>query len=212
MKNIHIYKQPSGKPWLDDSLTNYISDEIRFVLDPINNVYYKPNDLFVWLCNNNAESILLDGLANLAPLFPFASYNDEVGAWYSPPPSGFGNSVVILMGKQNGQVRMIGGNHFNELPNSYKSNVSNDFWNSVDLIESELEKTRYIALYIQQNMSSEDNEFARMITEHSNIAHTMPVYLMVVEEEGKNSFWAMPAIVSSFPTGDMSYEKIWEVK
>jgi hypothetical protein len=213
MKNIHIFKQPSGKPWLDTSLTNYVTDEVSYVLDPINSSYYKPHELFVWLCKNKAESALLNGLANLAPLFPFASYHDMVGTWYSPPPSGSGNAVVIVMGKHDGKVRMIGGNYFNEMPNSYKRNVSNDFWNSVDLIESEMEKTRYIALYVQQNMSSEDDEFARTVTQDANNARVMPVYLVLIGEEGeKNSFWAMPAIVNGRRTSDMSHEKMWEVK
>ena len=213
MKNYHVYKQPSGKPWLDASLRNYVADEISYMRDPMNNAYYKPHELFVWLCNNNAESNLLEGLASLAPLFPFASYKGIDGTWYSPPPSGSGNAVVIVMAKHNGKVRMIGGNYFNELPNSYKRNVSNDFWNSVDLIESEMEKTRYISLYIQQNMNSEDEEFARSVTQQASLANTMPVYLMLVGEEGeKNIFWAMPAIVYGRRPSDMTHEKMWEVK
>ncbi len=213
MKNFHIYKQPSGEPWRDSSLRNYVTDEISYARGQSTG-YYEQNRLFVWLCNNNADSILLDGLANLAPLFPFDSYYNNIGAWFSPPPSGSGNAVVIVMGKHNGKVRMIGGNYFNEFPSSYKKNVCNNFfWETIDLTDSEMEKTRYIAFYIQQNMTAEDNEFARTVTQYANIAHTMPVYLMLVGEEGeKNKFWAMPAIVSGHHPSDMSHEKMWGVK
>ncbi len=211
MSKFIVYKQPSGKPWFDASLTSYVRDEISYANEKINHGYYKAHDFFKWICSNKAEQALLEGLAELAPLFPLASYYGLDGIWLSPPPSGSGNAVVIVIGNKNGKLRVVGGNYFNQVPNTYKKNVSNDFWGSVDSIKSDLEKTRYISLYLQQNMSDEDNHFARVITEHSNIAHTMPVYIMVIDDDAKkNHFWGMPAIVSGRRPSDLNHEKIWE--
>ena len=74
MNNVMDYIQPSGEPWFDNTLINFARDEISYVLDPINQGYYKPNDLFRWICNNRSEKHLFNALANLAPLFPLFSY------------------------------------------------------------------------------------------------------------------------------------------
>ncbi len=210
MNNLIVYKQPSGNPWLDKTLTNFARDEISYVLDPIPQAYYRPHELFKWLCDNRAEHFLFEGLVNLAPLFPVDAYYGEISHWLAPPPSGAGNAVVIIMGRHDKKLRFMGGNYFNEFPNRCKVNVSNDFWQSIDGLKTDLAKHHYMRLYLQQNMNNDDDDFARQVTCKSNIANTMPVYLMLID--GNNHyFWAMPAIVYGHHPSDMKHEKMWEV-
>lgn len=212
MINSYVYKQPSGEPWLDKALSNFARDEISYVLDPIPQASYMPQEIFSWLCKNRVEKHLFNALANLVPLFPLVSYYGEVSSWYAPPPSGAGNAVVIVMGNHNKKFRLIGGNFFNEFPNHYKRIIEGDFWETLATKTSDLDKTRHISLYLQEHMSDSDCNYAEQVTRESNLANTMPVYLMVIDEDSKkNHFWAMPAIVHGHHPSDMKHEKMWEV-
>ena len=209
MNNTLVHNQPSGKPWQDKTLGNYARDEIGYALElvPLNS--FIPNDLFIWLCKNRAEKQLFETLGNLAPLFPVATYHGQIGRWIAPPPSGEGNAVVIIIGKHNKKLRMIGGNFFNELPENYKTNVCGNFWDVIDTKKGDLDRTRFMSLYIQQHMTDDDCKFAERVTDYANNANTMPVYLMVIDGD-KHYFWGMPAIVSGRRPSNLNYEKIWE--
>ncbi len=208
MNKFIVYKQPSGKPWLDANLRNYVRDEISYAVDPIPLQSCKPDDFFKWLCKNGAEDVLLNGLANLAPLFPTESYYGEASSWIAPPPSGSGNAVVIIMGQHNGKIEIIGGNYFDEFPNIYKRNAIGNFWDVIATKSLPNDKPRYMSLYLQQNMTDEDCNLAKRITMESNVINTMPVYLMAIDGD-KHHFWAMPAIVYGHHPSDMKLEKMW---
>ena len=86
-------------PWLNKNNNNIFLDEISFVEDPVSNPYYKPMEIFKWICKHKAKKLLFNALALFAPLFPVVSYKGQISSWQSPPPSGLGNVIFIIIGK-----------------------------------------------------------------------------------------------------------------
>lgn len=205
-------KKSIKSPWLDHRNHNLFLDEISFVEDPVPDLY-PLNETFVWICENKAKGLLFKALAEFAPLFPVFSYHNEISTWLSPPPSGVGNAVFIVIGKdRSGKLRVAGGNQFNS---NFKScfiddQCTDDFWNDYDKCKSRREKTNLIDSVISFHQKSWDK---RDISETEFIADlvcTMPIYLLVLDNN--NGHMAItPAVVKGCNPADFSYEKIGEV-
>lgn len=199
-------------PWLDHRNNNIFLDEISFVEDPVPDLY-QPNETFVWICKNKAKGLLFKALAEFAPLFPVYSYHNEISTWLSPSPSGVGNAVFIVIGKdRSGKLRAAGGNYFNS---NFKGcfiddRCTDNFWNDYDKCKSQTEKYHLIDDVISFHQKSSNK---RDISETEFIADlvcTMPIYLLVLENN--NGHMAItPAVVKGCDPADFSYEKLVEI-
>ena len=104
----------SKSPWLDHNFENLFLNELSFAEDPISGSQNKPLEVFEWIHQNKAKTLLFKSLAELAPLFPLHSFHNEISCWASSNPSGYGNAVFIIIGKDPaGKLRAVGGNYFN---------------------------------------------------------------------------------------------------
>ena len=197
-------------PWLDHKFSNIFLDEISFVEDPVPRLYYKPTEAFEWICKNNAKNLLFNSLAELVPLFPVYSYHGEISSWLSPPPSGSGNAVFIVIGKDTqGRLRSVGGNYFNS--DVKEDTCPDDFWGNLDKCKCQLDKLNlishilgfYIKYFAYDNIRGESERTA-------DFACTMPIYLLVLDNN-KGHLSVAPAFVRGFGPADFSYETIKEV-
>ena len=205
-------KKSIKSPWLDHRNHNLFLDEISFVEDPVPDLY-PLNETFVWICKNKAKGLLFKALAEFAPLFPVFSYHNEISTWLSPPPSGVGNAVFIVIGKdRSGKLRAAGGNQFNS---NFKGcfiddRCTDNFWNDYDKCKSQTEKYHLIDDVISFHQKSSNK---RDISETEFIADlvcTMPIYLLVLENN--NGHMAItPAVVKGCDPADFSYEKLVEI-
>jgi len=118
-------KQPKVvtiSPWLDPTKSNLFRDEFRLIADikvqpeiaewgP----YYTPIPLYQWIFDHDAADKFFRGFARLAPMFPVLAYKGQVAIWTSPPPSGLGNAIYMVMGHDTkGELRLVGGNYFTD--------------------------------------------------------------------------------------------------
>jgi hypothetical protein len=196
-------------PWLDSSYNNIFRDEISYIEDPIPGEYYKPMKIFKWVYKNKAKKLLFNALAKFVPLFPVVSYHGQISSWLSPSPSGYGNAVFIIIGKdKSGKLRCVGGNYFN-------SDVTCDvccdnFWESFDNCKDEFSKyclmTNMLG-YCKKYYPDEDICETERI---ADFACTMPIYLSVIDNEIIYTV-AAPAFVKGKSPADFSYEKLGEV-
>lgn len=202
-------KKNTNSPWLDHKFENLFLNELSFVEDPVSDINNKPLGLFIWIHYNDAKDMLFKSLAEFAPLFPVRSYHDEISCWTSPPPSGSGNAVFIVMGRDsNNKIRSVGGNYFNS--DAEGSKPQQNFWEQFDQCLSENEQARLISstigFYKRHHDQFQINETERI----SRICYTMPVYLLVLEQN--HAYMAVgPAIVGGVDPADFSYEKLAEV-
>jgi hypothetical protein len=87
-------------PWLDSTYNNLYGRELVLAQENLGLPGFKPTPLYAWIHDNAASEAFFNGLAKLAPLFPVVGYNRVVSSWVSPPPSGQGNVVMVVLGKE----------------------------------------------------------------------------------------------------------------
>lgn len=197
----------NNSKWLNDTYHNIVASEIEDVEYPIPS--FKPMKAFEWICKNHAKKLLFKSLSEFAPLFPVNSYRGEVSAYLSPPPSGSGNAVFIIMGKDKlGKIRATGGNYFNS---SSKANLySKDFWTDYDNCKNDQSKLGLISGMIgfhKKNYPAEDINDTERIAEY---VRTMPIYLLILDNQ-IGHMAVFPAIAWGKHPCDFSYEKLGEV-
>jgi hypothetical protein len=199
----------SKSAWLDHNFENLFLNELSFAEDPINGSHNKPLEVFEWIHRNKAKRLLFKSLAEFAPLFPLPSYHNEISSWLSPSPSGIGNVVFIIIGKDpTGKLRSVGGNYFNS--DAWGESPQGNFWENLSRCENDHDQYHLISstmgFYKKNHDQFQINETERIC----DIACTMPIYLLALDKD-KACMAVGPAIVSGCHPADFSYEKIGEV-
>jgi hypothetical protein len=210
VSNTSTATQPS--PWItrkEDSVFGY---EMSIAEDPSCHTFIKPNPLFVWLNANKLNTALFDVLAKLCPLYPVVSNRGHTSIWLSPPPSGSGNTVGIIIGRdKSNQLRIIGTNFMN-CPASSINSPSECVFEAFDALgDSALAIYRLIENEISARMTSNELKISEQIEEEAYKYRTMSIYLLVID--GENSYFAIDtALVLGDHPSDMSFEYAGELK
>jgi hypothetical protein len=199
----------SKSPWLDHNFENLFLNELSLAEDPISGSQNKPLEVFEWIHHNKAKTLLFKSLAELAPLFPLYSFYNEISCWASPPPSGSGNAVFIILGKDpTGKLRSVGGNYFNS--DAGGDPPQGNFWENFSRCKNERDQYHLISstmgFYKKNHDQFQINEIERIC----DIACTMPIYILALNKD-KACMAVGPAIVTGRHPADFSYEKISEV-
>ena len=199
----------NNSKWLNNTYHNIVASEIEDVEYPIPLLGSQPMTVFEWVCNNNAKELLFNSLSDFAPLFPVNSYHGETSVYTSPPPSGSGNAVFIIMGKdKSGKIRAAGGNYFNS--DTQGNYFSKDFWDDYDTRKNDQSKFGLISGTIgfhKKHYPIEDIYETERIAEY---VRTMPIYLLVLDNQ-IGHMAVFPSIAWGNRPCDFSYEKLGEV-
>jgi hypothetical protein len=205
--------------WLDPNAGNLFRDEFRLIddlkIDPWleqTSSYFKPLSLYRWIDQKNGVQLFFKGLACLAPMFPVVSYRGQVAVWISPPPSGFGNAICVVMGHdKNGQLRLVGCNYFNEpQQRSGPTLTGSAFFEQFDQADqnSQLELVKET---VEASIQPEDMSLMLSIRQECENFHTMAIYITVLTTEG-SMFHAGKAVIDGVKPADFSYEFFGEIK
>jgi hypothetical protein len=197
-------------PWEDASLENPIRTELSLANDPIDLPIYKSRPEFQWIDKYNAGDLLFKGLTKFAPLYPVIAYKGEISSWLSPPPSGSGNTVLLILGKnKKGMVRLVGTNYLN-MPQCNNNFTAINFFEDYDKATSRTEKESLIYNMISSQMTWDDLRIAKQVTHQAEVVRTMPIALLVLD--GEKSYMAFsPAVVCGNYPSNMSLEFMGEV-
>ena len=152
------------------------------------------------------------GLARYAPMFPLLAYRGQVALWISPPPSGHGNAIFIVMGHdKTGTLRLVGGNFFTE-PKPFKGSpaTSADFFAQYDS-GNERQQQTLVRETVMASISPEDKSLLRRVRQECEHFHTMAIYLTVLTSEGF-LFHAAKAVIEGKKPADFSFEHFGEIK
>lgn len=217
--NKDLHKWVIQSPWLDPTKTNLFKDQFRLVGDlKIDSwlkdmgPYFTPVEIYQWIFDQGGMDKFFRGLARLAPMFPARAYNGQVAVWTSPPPSGLGNAIYMVMGYDSkGELRLVGGNYFTD-PRS-ESGLCFDsarFFGEYDDADERTQRD-LVRDAIQINLKPENTSLIYGISAECEHVHTMPVYIRVLTNEG-SLFHAAKAIVEGEKPADFSYEFFGEIK
>jgi hypothetical protein len=191
---------PSASPWTQPNTTSLFHTELELARENLDFPGFRPMQIFSWIQDNHATDLLFRGLAKLAPMFAVPAYRGETALWISPPPSGSGNTIYIVMGiDKNNALRLVGGNYFNQPvvepqatinPGSFFSNFDDSTgWDRYRLIANAVKKS--IA-----SVEKEDLHFCELECAHF---HTMLVSVG-------------PAVIEGNRPANFSFEYVGEIK
>lgn len=207
-----IPRWAARSPWLDPNKSNLFKYEFQLARENPPYEEFKPLEIYSWIERNGGEDLFFRGLARYAPMFPLLAYHGQIALWISPPPSGYGNAIFMVMGHdKTGTLRLIGGNFFTE-PNPSKSppTASADFFAKYD---SRDERTQQYLVRetVMASISSKHLELLQSVSCECEHFHTMPIYVAVLAKEGY-LFHAAKAVIEGIKPADFSYEYFGEIK
>ena len=218
-KNPRLYPQVGRypgwigrSPWLDPSKSNLFKDEFQIARENLPYEQFKPLEIYAWIERHGGESLFFRGLARNAPMFPLLAYHGQVALWISPPPSGHGNAIFMVMGHDMaGTLRLVGGNFFTE-PKPFKGSpvTSADFFAQYDS-GNERAQQSLVRETVMASISPEHLDLLRSVSRECEHFHTMAIYLAVLTKEGC-LFHAAKAVIEGNKPADFSYEHFGEIK
>ena len=200
-----------NSPWLDLNKSNLFRDEFRLAEQNQPGAYFTPLKPYRWIYQHNGEGLFFRGLAKLAPMFPVRAYQGQVAVWTSPPPSGLGNAICIVIGHDNkGELRLVGGNYFSEpSQRSGAGTAPIDFFGQYDKA-NQYEKERLLRETVEKSISASDRVLLLDIRSQCEHFHTMGIYITVLTADGV-LFHAAKAVIEGVRPADFSYEYFGEI-
>lgn len=201
-----------SSPWFDPNRSNLFRYELQLARENDSHSRVKPHPLFTWIQSYDGEQLLFNGLARFAPMFPTIAYHGQVAVWTSPPPSGSGNAVFIVMGHDGtGEIRLVGGNYFTEpVREADLASTSVEFFNNFDRATTD-QRQELIRKTVMRSMAPEDMNLVHGISRQCDLFHTMGVYIVALTPQG-GLFAATPAVIEGCNPANFSFEFLGEVK
>lgn len=202
----------SKSPWLDHTKTNLFRDEFQLAKENLPGEYFTPLEPYRWIHHNNGENLFFKGLARLAPMFALHTYHGQVAVWTSPPPSGLGNAIYLVMGHdKNQQLRLVGGNYFNEPKQQSGSTLSAAAFFSQYDQANQRGQFQLVKDTVEKSIKSEYAGLLLNIRRECEHFHTMAIYVTVLTAQG-SIFHAGKAVIEGDKPADFSYEFFGEIK
>jgi|AntAceMinimDraft_12_1070368.scaffolds.fasta_scaffold12041_2 hypothetical protein len=198
-------------PWLDTSKTNLFRDEFQLTDEKLPGAYFTPLEPYRWIHEHNGKELFFRGLARFAPMFPLRAYQGHIALWTSPPPSGFGNAIYMVMGHDSkGELRLVGGNYFSEpSTQSVASAAPKNFFGKYDKA-NKYEKEWLVRETVARSISSSDIPLLLDIRRECEHFHTMGIYITVLTADGV-LLHAAKAVIQGDRPADFSYENFGEI-
>jgi hypothetical protein len=198
-------------PWLDKSKFNLFAYEFQLAQEESPSANYKPIEPYRWINKQNGRELFFRGLARLAPMFPSKAYQGQISLWTSPPPSGLGNVIYIVIGHDSkGELRLVGGNYFIE-PSTQSVNCAApiNFFSQYDNV-NKCAKERLVRETVERSISPSDTKLLLDIRCQCEHFHTMGIYITVLTASGA-LFHAAKAVIEGDRPADFSYEYFGEI-
>lgn len=217
------YDQPKwvfNSPWLDSAKSNLFRDQFKLIADLKIDIwlkemgaYFTPIEIYQWVYDHQGEDLFFRGLAKLAPMVPLIAYQKQISVWLSPPLSGMGNAIYMVMGHdKKGQLRLVGGNYFTEpLRRNVTSINSKEFFEKYDKTDKR-NQLQLVKEAVENSIQIADTNLLMNIRRECEHFNTMPVYITALCRNEGSLFHAGKAVIEGDKPADFSYEFFGEIK
>jgi hypothetical protein len=212
--NYHLHEISS--PWLDKKYGNQIKEQFQLAKEnpPVDwGPYFTPLPIFKEIYDLGGEEILYRGLAQLAPMFPLTTYHGDIAVWTSPPPSGLGNAIFIVIGQgSNNRLRLVGGNWFTEPKKRIGIKLSGkEFFNKFDQ-SIDYDKFQLVKDTVEFSIKDSDLHNLLELSAQCELFHTMPIYIVLLgKSDSQSMFQSCPAVIEGVRPTNMSFEFLGEI-
>ena len=218
-KLLSITARTVESPWLDETKNNLFREEFRLISDSKIEPEilswgpnFTPIPIYQWVFDNGGVDLFYKTLARFSPMFRVAAYKGQTAVWVSPPPSGSGNVICVVMGHDaNGVLRSVGGNLFQE-PRLEKISAldSKSFFNKYDSTDDR-ERQQLVRDTVRGSIKSKDKTLISKNRYECDLFHTMPIFFTALTGPG-SLFHASKALIEGERPADFSYEFFGEIK
>jgi len=205
-----------NSPWLNTKYDNQIKEQFQLAKEnpPVDwGPYFTPLPIFKEIYDLGGEEILYRGLAQLAPMFPLATYHGDIAVWTSPPPSGLDNAIFIVIGHDsNNRLRLVGGNWFTEPKKRIGIKLSSkEFFNKFDQ-SNDYDKFQLIKDTVEFSIKDSYLHNLLELSAQCELFHTMPIYIVLLgKSESQSIFQSCPAVIEGVRPSNMSFEFLGEI-
>lgn len=209
----------NDSPWLDTTKPNLFRREFRLIADTKiqpeilkGGGYFTPFEIYRWIYDHNGVDIFFKGLARFAPMFALEAYHGRVAIWTSPPTSGLGNAIYMVMGHdKNRQLRLVGGNYFSEAKQRTGSTQTGpEFFAHFEQAD-EREQFQLVKDTLEKSIQDKDETLLLDISRECEHFHTLAIYVAVLTDKGC-LFHAGKAVIDGDNPSDTSFEFLGEIK
>ena len=206
-------------PWLDSTKGNLFRDQFKLIaerkIDPEIREwgpYFTPLKFCQWIYDHKGVDIFFRGLARYAPMFPVFAYHGGIAVWTSPPPSGLGNAIYMVMGHDTeGRLRLVGGNYFNEPACRHSpSKAPLNFFDQFDTADKRVQR-QLVEDIVEKSIRPEDKICVENTYKECKLFHTMAIYITVLTDTG-SLFHPDKAVIEGVKPADFAYEFLGEIK
>ena len=197
-------------PWLDAKLESLLNTEFECCKGRKTDPSLQVNQTIDWLYQNGAELKLRKILAKDAPLISVDHAFAET--WISPPPSGAGNTVVVVAGfDRTGQLRLAHSNRCRRpQTNSCQTLTHRDFFDELTNCFTTGDKTDLLQKVLNQSMRGSARKWSTEVHKWCRIFQTVPVHVIVVTDN-EPVVATFPAVIHGVRFCDFSLESAGEV-
>jgi len=113
--------------WADPSIENDFTHELQLASNPVHGYGLDPNSAFSYINSKKLHCALFRGLDAFAPLHPVPGFEPAPLLYFSPPPSGSGNRVgLVITEEAGGAHRIFGTNILHRAPSPSARPLTSD--------------------------------------------------------------------------------------
>jgi len=209
-KNNSIREAKIKSPWLDVKFESLLNTEFECCRDRKTDPSLRVNRAIDWLCQNGVGPKLRKILAKDAPLLSVNHAFAET--WISPPPSGAGNTVVVVAGfDQKRELRLVHSNWCQRPQHTCcQTPTRRHFFEELTSCSTAGDKTRLLQKVLNGSLRGSARKWSAEVHEWCRIFRTMPVHIIVVTDN-EPVVATFPAVIHGVRFCDFSLESAGEV-
>ncbi len=191
------FKSPNNatnSPWLNPSCENLFRTELEYAQLDLHESPEKVNPLFKYVIENQCADLLFNAFNIFAPLLPVGAGSHTPPIFLSPPLSGAGDQVHLVVGKDDlGKMRIVGGNDFYHLDATNNEEISSgDFFYLMGFLGLE-DKRLLVQRAVACSMVEADFKLVARVINECRRYRTVPILVTVLDGH-KSYFCVFPAL------------------
>ena len=180
-------RHPSYTPnnsWSDPDKRSDFQYELSIANEPVLIPSLEANPAFAYIAKKGLEKKLYAALDKLAPLLPVPGFNGTPLLWFSPPPSGSGNRVgLVLVEDAQGNHKFVGSNFIGHLAKPIGGGVPPNLFDLFKECKSYNDATALIVGVLNGIVDIGWRWAIEKVEWEGQRFRTMPIYFAIVTRE-----------------------------